>query len=292
MSIAALGYLGLQVSDPEAWRRFAVQTMGFMPGAPWAGAERYRLDAWAWRIAVETGARDDLAYVGFEAASTEALLAVMGRLKDNGVAVERAPSLAADRGVVDLILCHDPDGLQVEIFLGPTLVSEQPFKSAAGPARFVTGDQGLGHIVLSTPDVEAFKAFYCSILGFRLSDYIRMSLGPDLAIDLEFYHCNPRHHSLAVAPIALPKKLLHFMVQVETIDDVGFALDRVQAAGGPISRTLGRHTNDQMVSFYAQTPSGFEVEYGYGALSLDDAHWRVTRHDRISIWGHKTPDGH
>ena len=26
--------------------------------------------------------------------------------------------------------------------------------------------------------------------------------------------------------------------------------------------TLGRHSNDQMVSFYMSTPSGFEVEYG------------------------------
>ena len=49
--------------------------------------------------------------------------------------------------------------------------------------------------------------------------------------------------------------------------------------------TLGRHTNDQMVSFYARTPSGFEVEYGAGAVSVDES-WTVVNHDRISVWGH------
>jgi biphenyl-2,3-diol 1,2-dioxygenase len=292
MSVASLGYLGLQVSDPVAWRRFALDTLGFMPGAACAGAERYRIDALAWRFAVHAGPKDDLDYVGFEVASAEALAEIRSRLEHKGVPVERGGgALAEERGVLDLVVCHDPDGLRVEIFLGPTLLTEQPFVSAAGPSRFVTGEQGLGHIVLSTPDLPAFKAFYCGVLGFRLSDYIRMRIGPERTIDLEFYHCNPRHHTLAVAPLALPKRLLHFMVQAETIDDVGLALERVQAGGHPVARTLGRHTNDQMVSFYARTPSEFEVEYGYGAISVDDANWRVARHDSISVWGHKADDG-
>jgi hypothetical protein len=37
-----------------------------------------------------------------------------------------------------------------------------------------------------------------------------------------------------------------------------------------IAQTLGRHTNDRIVSFYARTPSGFEVEFGFGAG------WRLT----------------
>jgi len=293
MSVASLGYLGLQVSDPSAWRRFAVETLGFMQAAARSDADRYRIDALAWRVAIEAGIRDDLGYVGFEVTSAEALAQLRARLEHGGVPVERgSAALAEARGVVDLIVCHDPDGLRVEIFLGPTLLSEQPFISGAGPSHFITGEQGLGRIVLSTPDLAAFKSFYCGMLGFRLSDVIRMKVGPDRAIDLEFFHCNSRHHSLAVAPLAVPKKLLHFMVQVETIDEVGLALERVIAAGHPVSRTLGRHTNDQMVSFYARTPSGFEVEYGYGAITVDDATWRVARHDSISVWGHKADSGH
>ena len=76
-------------------------------------------------------------------------------------------------------------------------------------------------------------------------------------------------------------------LETPTLDDVGFALERAQAAGTPIASSLGRHTNDRMVSFYASTPAGFEVEFGFGALEVDDAVWRVTRHDAPSIWGHK-----
>jgi extradiol dioxygenase len=47
----------------------------------------------------------------------------------------------------------------------------------------------------------------------------------------------------------------------------------------PIARGLGRHTNDHMVPFHLRTPSGFEVEYGWG--------WQVQHHTQGSIWGHR-----
>ena len=55
MSVESLGYLGLAVKDLEAWRGFATQMLGLMPGEGAGGAERYRLDAAAWRIALEAG---------------------------------------------------------------------------------------------------------------------------------------------------------------------------------------------------------------------------------------------
>ncbi|MGH6996586.1 MAG: VOC family protein, partial [Phenylobacterium sp.] len=118
------------------------------------------------------------------------------------------------------------------------------------------------------------------------SDIIRMQITAEFGMDLEFYHCNPRHHTLALVPLPVPRRLNHFMLQAESLDDVGFALDRVNAAGVPLANTLGKHTNDHMVSFYAPTPSGFEVEYGWGARDIDE-NWRVVRHDKTSIWGHK-----
>jgi hypothetical protein len=54
-----------------------------------------------------------------------------------------------------------------------------------------------------------------------------------------------------------------------------------------ITRGLGRHTNDHMTSFYLKTPSGFDVEYGWGARTVDDATWQVQRHEKGSIWGHR-----
>ena len=109
---------------------------------------------------------------------------------------------------------------------------------------------------------------------------------------MEFFHCNPRHHTVALVPVPAAKRLHHFMLQVPTLDDVGFALERATAADVPITSSLGRHTNDHMVSFYARTPSGFEVEFGCGARTIDDAVWRIARHDKPSSWGHKRMAAH
>ena len=292
--ISALGYLGVEVSDLDAFAGYATGVLGLMPaeGAPKNGGDvrRYRLDAQAWRIEARTGARDDLAFAGFEVAGAPELATLADRLTSAGVEVTQGGSdLAADRGVCGLVTCRDPDGLGVEIYYGPSLRTETPFVSPVGAPGFVTGQQGAGHIVLSTRDIAAARGFYQDLLGFRLSDVIRMRAGPQAHFDMEFFHCNPRHHTLALIPMPMPKRLHHFMLQVPTLDAVGFALERATAAGVPITSSLGRHTNDQMVSFYSRTPAGFEVEYGWGAIEVDDETWRVTRHDAPSIWGHHRP---
>jgi 2,3-dihydroxybiphenyl 1,2-dioxygenase len=290
MTIGSLGYLGFQVRDPAGWEAFATGVLGLMPAEPAGEARRFRLDDLAWRIAVEHGERDDLAYVGFEVAGPAEMEAVHDRLVEGGVAVGNGdPELLATRGVLGLISCQDPDGLAVEVFYGPTLRTEAPFASPAGVDAFVTGELGLGHVVLSTKDMPAARRFYQDLLGFRLSDIIHMRAGPQFSFDMEFFHCNPRHHTLALMPIPLPKRLHHFMIQTPSLDAVGFALERASAAGAPITSGLGRHTNDQMVSFYSRTPADFEVEFGYGAIEVDDATWRVARHDKPSSWGHKRP---
>ncbi len=290
MTIGSLGYIGLKVKDPAAWDAFATNILGLMPGTPAGAARRYRLDDLGWRIAVEAGETDDLSFLGFEVAGPAELETVRARLAEGGVAVGNGdPDLLAERQVLGLLTCQDPDGLTVEIYYGPTLRTETPFASPAGVTGFLTGEQGLGHAVLSTKDMAAARHFYQDLLGFRLSDIIRMQQSPEFGFDMEFFHCNARHHTLALIPVPMPKRLHHFMVQVASLDAVGFALERATAAGTPITSSLGRHTNDQMVSFYVRTPAGFEVEFGQGAIEVDDATWRVGRHDKPSSWGHHRP---
>ena len=290
MMIGCLGYLGLNVSDLDAWTAFSTNVLGLMAGVSIDGERRFRTDAQAWRIALHAGPEDDVAYVGFEVAGPSELAVARQRLREAGVAFRDGDShQIRARGVTDLISCEDPDQLPVEIYFGPSERTEAPFTSPAGISGFVTGDQGLGHIVLSTRDIDRTRSFYQDLLGFRLSDIIHMQMGPNFGFDMEFFHCNSRHHTIALVPVPAAKHLHHFMLQVQTIDEVGFALERAQAANVPITATLGRHTNDQMFSFYSRTPSGFEVEFGYGARTVDDTNWRIARHDKPSSWGHKRP---
>ena len=50
--------------------------------------------------------------------------------------------------------------------------------------------------------------------------------------------------------------------------------------------TLGQHTNDRVLSFYVQTPSGFLMEFGAGGITVDDATWTPVDWETSSYWGH------
>ena len=90
-------------------------------------------------------------------------------------------------------------------------------------------------------------------------------------------------------PLPGPRKRLnHFMLQVTELDSVGITFNLVEEKGIRTGK-LGRHTNDHMFSFYMETPSGFNVEYGWGGREVDDDHWEVQHYKEASIWGHSQP---
>ena len=286
MSVTALGYVGLEVADLAAWRSYATSFLGLMEASHSDAELRLRADVRAWRISVSQGKADDLAFAGFEVRDAASLASVCDALKAVGLAAVSDAAMAQKRGVTGLVTTTDPDGIAVEIYYGAVESFESPMVSPAGVSGFLMGDQGLGHIVLYVRDVEATKRFYMDGLGFRLSDMIDMEMEPGRPVELTFLHCNPRHHTLALVPASMPKRLNHFMLQVNSMEDVGLAYDRAERMGVRISDTLGRHTNDHMFSFYADTPSGFQVEYGWGGRTIDE-NWAVVRHKKPSIWGHK-----
>jgi len=287
MGVSALGYIGLEVADLGQWRSYATGFLGLMDVSQSDTELRLRADARAWRISVSQGKADDLAFAGFEVRDAASLESVCDSLNAAGFAAVFDAAIAKKRGVTGLATTRDPNGVPIEIYFGAVESFESPMVSPAGVSGFLTGDQGLGHIVLYVRDVEATKRFYMDGLGFRLSDMIDMEIEAGRSLELTFLHCNPRHHTIALVPAPMPKRLHHFMLQVDSMEDVGLAYDRAERTGVRIAETLGRHTNDHMFSFYAHTPSGFQVEYGWGARTIDK-NWAVVRHKKPSIWGHKS----
>src|SRR5581483_7178661 len=135
---------------------------------------------------------------------------------------------------------------------------------------------GLGHVVVWAERLQPAMQFYTEVLGMKLSDFIDWEVAPGRATNAAFFHCNPRHHSLAIITRPNPPRLLHhLMIQLKDLNDVGSAMYLCQDAGVPITSSIGHHTNDHMTSFYMRTPSGFEIEYGWGARIIDDATWTV-----------------
>jgi 2,3-dihydroxybiphenyl 1,2-dioxygenase len=237
------------------------------------------------------GSRDDVRYVGFELDDEQSLDRLGAELVAAGVAAERAPeTVARARGVRRLWQTEDPNGVPIELCCGADVAAE-PFRSALVPSGFVTGDEGLGHVVFAATDGDATERFYRDRLGMRLSDRITDEVAPGFPVSVTFLHANPRHHTVAFAQVPLPKRALHFMLEVGAMDDVGRAWDRCLAAGVPIANALGVHPNDRMFSFYVRTPSGFDIEFGWGGRKVDDATWEPTTYDQFSVWGHGRPAG-
>jgi 3,4-dihydroxy-9,10-secoandrosta-1,3,5(10)-triene-9,17-dione 4,5-dioxygenase len=288
--ISALGYFGIGARDLDAWHHFAAEILGLEVTREQENGQPVlylRMDERDHRIAIRPG-DDEVTYVGWELASAADLDELCRDLDAAGVPWKQDTDLAATRRVHRLVTCTDPAGINLEFFAGAT-VPQQPFVSPNG-AEFVTRDPsgkqlGLGHVVFGTENPDTAMEFYLKVLKFKISDYI----APVPGLLITFLHVNPRHHSFAIAggPPGAGTRLNHFMVEVTGIDAVGRALDKVEAEGIAQEATLGRHTNDHMLSFYAMTPSGFGVEYGTGGRLIDDSGWTVTTYDSTQYWGHR-----
>nr|BAC00789.1 extradiol dioxygenase [Rhodococcus sp. YK2]BAG80723.1 extradiol dioxygenase [Terrabacter sp. YK3] len=289
--VKELAYVGYEVSDLAAWEHFGVDLLGMQFGEKTTSGFTLRTDHKAHRWVVEAGAADDLVVSGYEVASEPELDAIVQGLGSAGFEVtEGDAALAADRKVDRIFVTTDPMGNRVELVSG-FADAETPFESTKLLGSFVTGNGGAGHQVLLTGDVsrEEYLAFYVDLLGFKISDIIVEEVAPGIVADLIFLHCNPRHHTVAFGKLPFPKVTHHFMLEVSDIRDVGLAYDRCLDARQPFEMTLGMHPNDRMFSFYVRTPSGFNVEYGWGALLIDDETWEVKTLDRLHSWGHRPP---
>lgn len=281
--IRGLGYVVVDATDLDAWERFATEIFGMAVAERTDDMLRLRIDEKCYRIDVRRADRDGVNTIGWEVAGAAQVEEVAQRVEALGYAVKREdPSVAyRDRLVSGLVAFDDPDGIRLEVFYG-FKEDKTVFVSPTG-ARFITGNGGMGHVFQLVSDDKAFERLYFDGLGFRFSDYI--DFGPVAAT---FTHCNPRHHSMAFASVpGVPTGLGHVMLEVDDIDAVGRAYHQVlEERKAPLAMTLGRHSNDDMISFYARTPSGFQLEYGTGGLLIDDEEWLPPRFDVPSFWGH------
>jgi 3,4-dihydroxy-9,10-secoandrosta-1,3,5(10)-triene-9,17-dione 4,5-dioxygenase len=292
MAIRSLGYLRIEATDVEAWRTYGLKVLGMVEGkGTTPGALYLRMDDFPARLVIVPGEADRLAVAGWEAEHEAGLDEVAARLDAAGVAwKEGSKEDAAERNVGRLIQFEDPSGNVLEVFHGVAL-QHRRVVSPYGH-RFVTGEQGMGHVVLSTRDDAEALRFYRDVLGFRLRDSMR--LPPELVgrpsdgepAWLRFFGCNPRHHSLAFLPMPTPSGIVHLMIEVGSADDVGLCLDRARRHKVPMSATLGRHVNDEMLSFYMRTPGGFDVEFGTEGRTVDDEDWIARESTAVSLWGH------
>jgi 2,3-dihydroxybiphenyl 1,2-dioxygenase len=279
MHIESLGYAGVSAIDVAAWKTFADAVLG-MPVRETASGLALRMDDRVHRILVHSGVSNGIAYLGWDTGDGDRLATAASELAASGKHVQRATASELQaRGVAQMCWVNDPLGNRVELFCGLSPAAEA-FAPPRPTAGFRTGPLGFGHAVLTVPRVDDVLPFYRDVLGMRMSDYAKV---PFHAV---FLHVNTRHHSLALLETG-QVGLHHLMIEAVSIDDLGRAYDAA-IESDVVRVTLGRHTNDHMLSFYAEAPSGFMVEFGWGGRSIDDATWEVEEMVHgPSIWGHE-----
>lgn len=247
MEIQALGYLGVGTVKLDDWTLLATRGLGMQGVDRGAGCRAFRMDDRRQRLVIDSTMPENAHYFGWEVANAEVLDALAARLERAGVAVRREPTTLSDqRFVSGLISFTDPSGNRLEAFYGAA-VAETSFRPGRMISGFRTGPLGMGHVLVTVQDMTAALAFYCDLLGFRVSDYARAP------VSACFLHVNRRHHSLALVEAPL-NGMHHLMVELYSLDDVGQGYDLALMNREQIIATLGRHNNDLMTSFYMHTP--------------------------------------
>lgn len=122
------------------------------------------------------------------------------------------------------------------------------------------------HCVLNTPDMEATEAWYCDVLGFRVSDYSAdQMVFLRSAQDME----SVDHHCIALvrAPYA---SVNHIAFEMASLNDFMRGIGRMKQIGQVPSWGPGRHGPGDNPFAYYVTPSGFVIEFTSEVQQIDD----------------------
>jgi 3,4-dihydroxy-9,10-secoandrosta-1,3,5(10)-triene-9,17-dione 4,5-dioxygenase len=291
VNIRELAYVIISSADPTRWYDFGANFMGATVSSHPSDFLYFKLDSRPCRFIIQKASDDRFYASGWLVANPVEYRRSQQKLQEAGVTiVVGTDEEARVRRVREFFAVIDPAGNRHEICWGP-FADPEPFISKVGVSRFVTGDLGLGHVVAGAyGQFNATVAFWEKNLGFEISNTRSIGANSEPVMRANWYHCqNGRQHSFALVDLAPKAGCQHIMVQVGTLDDLGRALDRVDRCGFKLARGLGRHVNDQLVSFYVVTPTGFWLEYAYGEEVIDWSKEIVFEDAGYgSEWGHKS----
>lgn len=289
-----LGYIVVETEKFSDWRRFGRDAIGMHLDDALPDVMRFRLDDHQCRFLLQRGSAEDVAALGWQLDDHETFDEILARVSRHGVPLtEGTPEDAALRGVERLVRFPGPNGLAQEVFVR-AVTSDEPLVTA-NRGGFVTGEYGMGHVAITTKKPFQMRGYYDTVFDARLSDYIDETIS-GVKLKIRFLRVNERHHSVAIAAVnglrlnPIRTRVQHLNIQVADLDDMTTSYQRVRDLGFDMALGVGQHTNDRELSYYAQTPSGFEWEVGWNPIVIDENTWEPTTHQGISIWGH-TPVG-
>jgi 2,3-dihydroxybiphenyl 1,2-dioxygenase len=287
-----LGYVVVTTQHFADWRRFGADAIGLHVDELTRDVMRFRMDEHECRFVLERGPAEDVTAAGWLVDDDQAFDVILARVADAGLPVtEGTEQECALRGVERLWRFPGPNGMATEVF---TRARTTPAPLRMLQSGFVTGRSGMGHLAITSKRPEEVRGYFGTVFDARLSDWISENIA-GLRLRIRFLRVNERHHTIAVAGLrGLPvnpirTSIQHLNTQVETLDDLLAAYQRVLDHGFRMQWSVGQHTNDRELSFYCVTPSGFEWELGWDPIVITpelEAQWAPRTYEGISIWGH------
>jgi 2,3-dihydroxybiphenyl 1,2-dioxygenase len=288
-----LGYIIIETNRFTDWRRFGTDAIGMHHDTLDSDLMRFRLDDQQCRFLLRRGPAEDVIATGWHIDDHATFEQIEARVCAHGVPLtEGTAEEAALRGVERLLRFPGPKGITQEIYT-TAITSAEPLRMLT--SGFVTGDSGMGHIALTSTRPAQTRGYFTTVYDARLTDYIDETIS-GVKLKIRFLRVNERHHSIAVVGTRglsldpVRTRVQHLNIQAATLDDVARSYQRVCELGFDMALSVGQHTNDKELSYYARTPSGFEWEVGWNPITVDEATWQPSTHQGISIWGH-TPVG-
>ena len=194
---------------------------------------------------------------------------------------------------------RDPDGLLIEIRVGPKTSPDEKAALVPAPAT-ATGRRNapyrrlavrekprrLSHILRFTPDVPRAIAFYERVIGLRLSDK-----SADVIAFMHGVHGSD-HHVMAFAKSPAPG-LHHLSWDVPSVEAIGLGAMEMFAKGYRDGWGLGRHVLGSNYFHYMRDPWGswceFSCDIDYVPATMD---WEGIDHpleDGFFLWGPEPP---
>lgn len=281
-----LGYVALNVSDIQKSREFYTDMVGLEEVGEREGQVFLRCsDSHHDIILCPAGPlTPGLKRIGWEMESVTALAAVAEELQRAGVKTTPVSDAEAARlGLRAAIRAVDPVTGATHEFYAHMDFGKEPYL----PSH--TRLEGMGHVVLATPDFAASERFYCDVMNFRISDRIGNAV-----VHMRCFP-NPLHHTFGIGAAAAAQ-LHHLTFMVNHIDDIGRANKRMADHNVPVVYGPGRHPQSGSFFFYFLDPDGFTLEYSQGMEHFSERDPRPPRQfdlhvDSMDYWGNMPKPG-
>ncbi|MAS03894.1 MAG: glyoxalase [Ahrensia sp.] len=197
-------------------------------------------------VVLRKGAEAKCGAIGFQLAPGTDLGDYARQIEAHGIKTERRSD--PQPNIKEAVIFEDSKGTQIEVF-----VEAEP--SGAGFQPSGISPNKVGHIAFNCTDVQKDVAFYCDVMGFKVSDW----MGDFFA----FLRCGPDHHTINL--VAGQKvKMHHIAFELRDWTHIRdacdwLAKDRVPLVWGPVRHGIGhnistyhRNADGQIIELYCE----------------------------------------